>query len=207
MDPEARKELILETAARLVMKHGITNTSLEMVASCAGISKALVYKYFPNRDALLGALLKHEFEVMRRLDNTTHGRAKLPTLEDKLSIDEVLSIEVHSYLSYLVERGGLFRMLVSDAGLAEQIQSELRSGRDFSMRFWIGHLTAHYDLPLDLIRVGVIMTSYGLEGAQGSVKSGKIEADRLADFWTTFVSAGWKAAAKKYGRAVTKASR
>lgn len=200
MAPEVRKELILEAAARLVTKNGISNCSLEAVATEAGVSKALVYKYFANLDALLGALLHREFEVMRGRDKVTEGKASGPSITDKLPIDEVLSIGVHGYLDYLVQRGGLFRTLVSDAGLAEQIQSELRAGRDLNMKFWLENLTAAYDIPVDLVRVGVIMTSYALDGAQGSVRSGKVDADKLADFWTTFVRAGWKAAAKKYSR-------
>ncbi len=196
LDPGLRKKLILDKAAALVIAKGISNCSLDAVAEAAGVSKALVYKYFPNRDALLGALLQREFEYMQGLDGDP---TQAPRPQSGQSIDEVLRIGVYSYLQYLAERGGLFRMLINDAGVAGQMQKALIEGRGANMRFWTDRTMAAYGLPYDLARIGVIMTSYALDGAQGSVRSGKIEADRLADFWTTFVRAGWVAVGKKFG--------
>jgi AcrR family transcriptional regulator len=200
LDPEVRQEMILQTAAELVTKQGISSCSLEAVAKASGVSKALVYKYFPNRDSMLGALLQREFDHMRGHEKERQERAKATGA--KPTIDDVLSEGVHGYLDYLGERGVLFRTLINDAGVAGQVhvQEALRRGQGANMRFWNEHLISAYNLPEDLVRAGVIMTSFALEGAQGSIRSGKISQDRLADFWTTFVRAGWKAAARKYAR-------
>jgi AcrR family transcriptional regulator len=198
LDPDTRKELILQSAADLVIRDGISNCSLEAVARAAGVSKPLVYKYYPNRESLLGALLQREFDFIRNYNADRLARAQ--AARSKQSVDTILRDGVHSYLQYLSERGSLFRMLVSDPGVVAQAQDVLRSGRGAVMRYWEEHLTAAFDLPPELIRVGVIMTSYAVEGAQGSIRSGKVEREKVADFWTVFVRAGWRAAAKKYGQ-------
>jgi AcrR family transcriptional regulator len=197
LDSGVRKELILSSAGDLVMREGISSCSLEAVAKAAGVSKPLVYKYFPNRESLLGALLQREFDHITEYNRARLARSK--ATGSKQSIDDVLREGVHSYLQYLTERGTLFRMLVSDAGVVAQMQEVLRTGRGATMRYWNEHLIGAYGLPADLTRAGVIMASHALEGAMGSIRSGKIGRERLADFWTTFVRAGWKAAAKKYG--------
>ena len=53
----------------------------------------------------------------------------------------------------------------------------------------------------DLARIGSIMATHALEGAQKSMRDGKISGERVAEFWTTFVQAGWKAVGAKYGKA------
>jgi len=199
LDPEVRRQMILDTAASLVMSQGISGCSLDAVAAASGVSKALVYKYFANRDALLSALIRREFEYMMGHDEEATGEAQASLSGPEQTMDEVLRLGVARYVQYLVERGGLFRALVSDAGLASQIRSEVRAGQIANINFWRDRTIKAYGLPFDLARIGSIMASHALEGAQNSVRDGKIEIDRLADFWTTFVQAGWKAVGEKYG--------
>lgn len=199
LDPEVRKDLILEKAAELVLANGISNCSLEAVAQAAGVSKALVYKYFPNRDALLSKLLQREFDYMLRRE-AVYGPTSGETLEaETRPIEEILRAGVYGYLEYLHERGGLFRMLVTDANVASQAKEVLVAGRGANMRYWTDRTMAAYGLPYDLARIGVIMTSFALEGAQGSIRAGRVDMERLADFWTVFVRGGWAAAGKKFG--------
>lgn len=190
--------MILDAAANLVMSQGISGCSLEAVAAASGVSKALVYKYFANRDALLSALIRREFDYMMGHDREATGHALAGVAEDQ-PIDDVLKLGVARYVQYLVERGGLFRALASDAGLASQIRSEVRAGQSANINFWRDRTIKAYGLPYDLARIGSIMASHALDGAQNSVRDGKIDIDRLAGFWTTFVQAGWKAVGEKYG--------
>ena len=63
LSPEVRRELILDETARLVVQGGVSAVSMERLGRDAGISKALVYNYFPNRTDLLSELLKREIPV------------------------------------------------------------------------------------------------------------------------------------------------
>jgi AcrR family transcriptional regulator len=47
------RERLYETAIRLISKHGYESTTLRMVADSAGVSVGLLYKYFPNKRAVV----------------------------------------------------------------------------------------------------------------------------------------------------------
>jgi AcrR family transcriptional regulator len=56
LEPEARRDQILDAAARTVLSDGVTAVGLEQLARDVGISKALAYTYFRNRYDLLAAM-------------------------------------------------------------------------------------------------------------------------------------------------------
>ncbi|WP_330252112.1 TetR/AcrR family transcriptional regulator [Nocardia sp. NBC_00565] len=53
-------EQILDAAARLFVERGVTNTGMGDVARAAGCSRATLYRYFPNRQALRIAFVHRE---------------------------------------------------------------------------------------------------------------------------------------------------
>lgn len=57
-------ERILEVASSVFTKHG-ANASLNEVAQLAGIGPGTLYRHFPTRQALLEALLRERFEILR----------------------------------------------------------------------------------------------------------------------------------------------
>ena len=63
--PEARREQILDEAARLVLSEGLHAVSMERLGRDVGISKGLVYNYFATRDVLLAALLQRAQQELR----------------------------------------------------------------------------------------------------------------------------------------------
>ena len=52
----ARREVILDAAAALVADRGTEGFRLDEVSSAAGVAKATLFRWFPSRTALLGAL-------------------------------------------------------------------------------------------------------------------------------------------------------
>ena len=78
---EARRRQLLESAIRLFGSRGYEGTSLDAVASAAGVRKQTLLYYFPTKDALLGACVA---ETSRRvtealteaLDAETEGSRK-----------------------------------------------------------------------------------------------------------------------------------
>ena len=65
--PEARQSLILDHAAEIVARDGVSALSMDSIGREAGISKSLVYNYFPNTTDLLRQLLQREWRRLRRL--------------------------------------------------------------------------------------------------------------------------------------------
>lgn len=54
----AKREQILEAASTLFVQQGFTDTSMEMVAQHAGVSKQTVYSHFGNKDELFTAAIQ-----------------------------------------------------------------------------------------------------------------------------------------------------
>jgi AcrR family transcriptional regulator len=66
---------LLDAAADLLAKHGIRRTSMDDIAREAGCARPTIYRHYPTRDALLGALLLREtgryLEQLERLQTAS----------------------------------------------------------------------------------------------------------------------------------------
>lgn len=56
--PDARRRQLLDEAARILTEQGIEHLQITEVAERAGVSRPLVYRQFPTRQALVRALLE-----------------------------------------------------------------------------------------------------------------------------------------------------
>lgn len=61
----ASLQTILTATADLIGQHGVDGISMTDIASEAGLSKAALYRYFPNRRSLIRELAVMEFERQR----------------------------------------------------------------------------------------------------------------------------------------------
>ena len=57
MKGDARREQILQTAVSLFSQRGFKGTTTKEIARAAGVSEAMVFRHFENKDALYGAIL------------------------------------------------------------------------------------------------------------------------------------------------------
>ena len=57
MKGAARREQILQTAVNLFSQRGFKGTTTKEIARAAGVSEAMVFRHFENKDALYGAIL------------------------------------------------------------------------------------------------------------------------------------------------------
>src|ERR1700722_10880674 len=57
---DAFSEAILEAAVAQFMEYGLQRTSLNRIASAAGVSRATLFNRFPNREALERAVMLRE---------------------------------------------------------------------------------------------------------------------------------------------------
>lgn len=56
--PGERRQALLDAAARLMSEHGVDAVQFAEVATAAGVTRQLVYRFFPNRQALVMAVLE-----------------------------------------------------------------------------------------------------------------------------------------------------
>ncbi|KZX20727.1 TetR/AcrR family transcriptional regulator [Rathayibacter tanaceti] len=74
-DAQRNRDLILDTAAQHFSEHGVRG-SLDAIAKRAGIGAGTLYRHFPNREALLAALLSdRDDELVARRDALRAGSA------------------------------------------------------------------------------------------------------------------------------------
>jgi AcrR family transcriptional regulator len=52
------RDVILDAALELVGRHGLADLSMDGLAAAAGVSRATVYRLFPGKSALFGALVR-----------------------------------------------------------------------------------------------------------------------------------------------------
>lgn len=71
-----RKAEIIASAASLFAEKGFNGTKTREIAARAGVSEALIFKYFPSKEDLYGAILAEESPVPRLL-------SQLPALAEK----------------------------------------------------------------------------------------------------------------------------
>lgn len=156
--PEKRKALILDHTAEMVAREGVAQLSVERISKAAGISKSLVYAYFPNLTELLRALYQRE---MRRLH-----RAQAAAAEAAGTFEELVRSITHAYLSYIDARGLLIERLQ-----AEPSVSEMHDPTDFGREAAVDYLTdivmRHFELPRDIARAATDI-SFGLPATAGS---------------------------------------
>ena len=67
LSPNARKSMILGHAARLISAEGVSAVNMKRLGKEVGVSKALVYNYYPNVTLVLKALLTREYRHLRKL--------------------------------------------------------------------------------------------------------------------------------------------
>lgn len=63
-DYEAKREVILHRSADLFAQFGYAGTSIAMIAEACGVSKALLYHYYPDKEAVLYDLLKAHLDEL-----------------------------------------------------------------------------------------------------------------------------------------------
>ncbi|HSV56962.1 MAG TPA: helix-turn-helix domain-containing protein, partial [Magnetospirillaceae bacterium] len=62
-EKEERRSLILAKARDLILEHGIDSISMQNIANAAELSKATLYLYFQNKEAILEDILAESMDA------------------------------------------------------------------------------------------------------------------------------------------------
>ncbi len=187
LPPDLRRVQILDSAVALIVSTGHSSVTLEQVAAAAGISKPLIYKYFPRREDLLKAILEREFADLS-------GRG-LDTIPRDIPIERVIRGTVERALHYYAERGPIVRLLSADPALAGE-----RCARGQSRLARLDDGLLRPALRRDLWRAGRRRGDRRHHGRQrahylpmASIRRRGISADLTIEVWSEFILGGWKA--------------
>ena len=192
MAPEERRDQILDSAVRLIVTNGHSSCTLEQVAAEAGVSKPLIYKYFPRREDLLKAVLERELKELR-------GRG-LDTIPRDIPLERIVRRTIERALAYYDERGPVLRLLSGDPAVADVVQKNNRDLRTSTMNYFIKRSMETYNIPEDVARIAVTMVHNAPIYSTPTFRKRGIPIERTADVWNTFIEAGWKAVEARFGQ-------
>ena len=96
MDPETRRSHLVGAAVKAASRRSLAAMTVDDVAREAGVSKAAVFRYFPDRDALVSAVLdevaRFTLERVERVRASTDDPVRFLV---NLSIAYAASLETH----------------------------------------------------------------------------------------------------------------
>ncbi|PKN18943.1 MAG: hypothetical protein CVU71_09140 [Deltaproteobacteria bacterium HGW-Deltaproteobacteria-6] len=61
------REKIIASALKAIAEYGVSNTTLQIIADGAGISKGSLYYYFKTKDSILYSVVDEDFRISRRI--------------------------------------------------------------------------------------------------------------------------------------------
>jgi AcrR family transcriptional regulator len=117
---EATVEAILQAAAQVFEHHGYAAGTTNRIAARAGVSIGSLYQYFPNKDAILVALVhRHLAESAAALG------PHIERLNRGASFDELLADVVEAMVTMHALAPGLHRVLFEETQLPPALRAEL----------------------------------------------------------------------------------
>ena len=119
MDVDERRQQLLERGAELFTSHSYDELSMNKIATEVGISKALLYHYFPSKQAFFEETLSAWAE---RLRERTEPDPELPPLEQ-------LTASLDGFLSLVEENAGAYRNLMQSATGVPEIRDLIEEVR------------------------------------------------------------------------------
>jgi AcrR family transcriptional regulator len=179
----ARRERLLDAAAQIVLEQGAAAVTMEAVALRNGINRAMAYRYFTDRDDLLGQLLHQEYSRQ-----TEHITAETDAAAD-------LEAAMRYALRHWFLHGQLFLKLANDTGPLAVRAAAIRRA---DALFWAEALAKNFSLPHDVsfrLAAFVVGGSYGvLETRTGE------DDDTVIDNVVLSVMAAGQALRTRYGK-------
>jgi AcrR family transcriptional regulator len=164
---DERRRQLLELGADLFGRHGYEHLSMARIAREARISKALLYHYFPSKQAYFAATLE---QAAAELAAVTEPDPALPPLEQ-------LSASLDAFLRWVERHMGAYEKLIRSVGAVPEVRELVDRVRDETAdRILAGIATE----PRPALRVAVRGWLWFMDGAVLDwIEHRDIERDRL----------------------------
>lgn len=104
-DKEQRRDDILEAATHLFAERGLENVTFGDIAKATGLSRPLIYFYFPDRESLF-------FEAVARSEQDLHSRFVTAVKPHLNGLEQMVAIG-RTFVAYLRERPSCFDLMSS----------------------------------------------------------------------------------------------
>ena len=130
MNPDRRRRQLLELGTELFARHGYEKLSMARIAREAGISKALLFHYFPSKQAYFAATLE---QAAAELAEETEPDPAKPPLEQ-------LAASLDAYLGWVERHAAAYEKLIRSVGAVPEVRELVERVRDETAdRILAGH--------------------------------------------------------------------
>ncbi|HKP88664.1 MAG TPA: TetR/AcrR family transcriptional regulator [Thermoleophilaceae bacterium] len=152
LDVDERRRRLLEVGARAFTERSYDEVSMNDLARAAGISKGLLYHYFPSKRDLFTATLA---AAAGELAAVTAPDPSLPPAEQ-------LSRSVTAYLAWIEDNADGYRRLLESAG-SQDVRDLIEDVRERTVDQIVAGVTGGNPRPA--LRVAVRAWLWGMDGA------------------------------------------
>ena len=160
LSPQARRTQLLDTASEIIQDEGLSSFTMEYLATRAGVSNPLIYKYFDTRLEILQELLQREFE--RYSSEFMVGIGEAVTYEEIVTFVVTLNFED-------ARKGDILNILRSQPDIKTAIEKEQTASVKKVGVYLVEKMAETYPLTRRQAEQLVIMSS----GASQAVASSK----------------------------------
>jgi AcrR family transcriptional regulator len=120
LDVEERRRRLLELGTDLFARHDYDALSMAAIAREAGISKALLYHYFPSKQDFFVATLEQKVAELASRINP----------DPELTPAEQLATSLDAFLGWVEENGDAYAKLVRGAGAVPEVREVMEEVRE-----------------------------------------------------------------------------
>src|SRR4051794_29619147 len=150
MSTDERREQLLRAGVELLGRRGHDEVSIEEIAEAAGVSKGLLYHYFPTKkDFVLAALARGQEDLAERLRPD-------PELDSELQLE----VSLDAFLDYVEEHASAYAAIFRRGGGGDpDIAAALDTARGQQMETMLDGLAAWGDAPISTERTPALETA------------------------------------------------
>jgi len=164
LSPEGRRNQLLDTARDLLLKKGFSGFTMEALATEAGVSNPLVYKYFDTRLELLQELWTREYE--------RYSRSVREQLSKAENFEDIVRLFVNLNFTEL-SLGEITHILGSQPELREVTKAKQKSNQRGTGLFLVNTVEEMYHLtPSQASHLVVLASGASIEAARHYARYG-----------------------------------
>jgi AcrR family transcriptional regulator len=128
---DERRRQLLDTGAGLFAKHSFEEISMRQIAQAAGVSKPLLYHYFPSKIDLFQAAVADKAEELQQLIAPSGQGAPV----------EQLAASLDAYLAWIEENAEAWSKLMQSAATLPKARELVEGFRERTMDLVLAELT------------------------------------------------------------------
>ena len=164
LSPEGRRNQLLDSARDLIQDQGFSGFTMEALATEAGVSNPLVYKYFDTRLELLQELWTREYERYNRSVREQLSKAK--------NFEDIVRLFVNLNFTEL-SLGEITHILGSQPELREVTKAKQKSNQRGTGLFLVNTVEEMYHLtPSQATHLVVLASGASIEAARHYARYG-----------------------------------